>query len=86
MAAAQVKKLRTKVVVRNLPPSMQEAVLLTTLGELEQGRFKDKYSWFSFVQGKVRYEYQETCQCCCFQVQADVPCYIYAERVVVARR
>ena len=54
MATAQVKKLRTKVVVRNLPPSMQEALLLTTLGELEQGRFNDKYSWFSFVQGKVR--------------------------------
>ena len=54
MAAAQAKKLRTKVVVRNLPPSMQEALLLTTLGELEQGMFKDKYSWFSFVQGKVR--------------------------------
>ncbi|KAK9843682.1 hypothetical protein WJX81_002112 [Elliptochloris bilobata] len=32
---------------------MQEALLLNTLSELEHGRFRDKFGWFSFVQGKV---------------------------------
>ena len=43
------QKDRTKVVIRNLPPLLQEADALA----LAEG-FQDKVTWFNFVQGKQR--------------------------------
>ena len=50
MAKAQTD--RTKVVIRNLPPLLQEA----DVRALVKDGFQDKVTWFYFVQGKLRWE------------------------------
>ena len=51
---------RTKVVVRKLPPVMEEA----DARELVDSAAGGKYTWFSFVQGKIRGAFPaSTCVC-----------------------
>ena len=50
MASKALNKERLKIVIRKLPPLLQEAVFKAAVDE----QFSGTYSFFSFVQGKVR--------------------------------
>ncbi|KAL3701267.1 hypothetical protein R1sor_019289 [Riccia sorocarpa] len=43
---------RTKVVLRHLPPSLPQAVLLDAI----QSKYAERYTWFNFHQGKISHK------------------------------